>query len=47
MGGADSAKNGEVRRGERGNLKERVYLADSGANGRIILRLNFTRWDMG
>ena len=30
-----------------GNLKERDHLGDAGIEGRIILRLNFRKWDVG
>ena len=29
-----------------GNLRERDHLGDPGANGRIILRLIFRKWDV-
>jgi len=30
-----------------GNLRERDHLGDPGIDGRIILRWNFRKWDMG
>jgi hypothetical protein len=30
-----------------GNLRERVHLGSSGADGRIILRWIFRKWDVG
>jgi hypothetical protein len=30
-----------------GNLKERVYWGEPGVDGRIILGLIFTKWDVG
>ena len=30
-----------------GNVSERVYLEDSGIDGRIILRWLFRKWDVG
>ena len=30
-----------------GNLRERDHLEDQGIEGRIILRLNFRKWDGG
>jgi hypothetical protein len=30
-----------------GNLRERDYWEDQGVDGRIILRWNFRKWDMG
>ena len=50
MGGACSTYGGK---GEAdtalwwGNLRERDYLEDPGADGRIILRWIFRKWDVG
>jgi hypothetical protein len=30
-----------------GNLRERDHLGDPGVDGRIILRWNFRKWDVG
>jgi len=30
-----------------GNMKERDHLEDLGVDGRIILRWNFRKWDVG
>ena len=54
MGGACSAYGGEEREREReaytgfwwGNLRERGRLGDPGADGSIILRWIFRKWDM-
>ena len=36
-----------VCRGLGGNLREREHLEDPGVDGRIILRLIFSEWDVG
>jgi hypothetical protein len=50
MGGACSAYGGEERRITGfwwGILKERYHLGDPAVDGRIILKGNFRKWDVG
>jgi hypothetical protein len=47
MGHVASVGRGKVYKGFRWEKRERDYLEDPGADGRIILRWIFSKWDAG